>query len=314
MRAYACDGGAVSAWFEGDLVGDSFEISAPDGSTITGALSDGSATGRFTSTDAPISGTFTAQSPTGTGGVFRSYFVTEDQAAVFIRWIVFDDGSQRGNAETSATPPAGAPPPPPTTTPAPPLDVPGARTAQSVPVGPAGAPAPVTELSSTSISTAVPTTVAAGAPAPIPPPAAPAVQPVTISAAVNPSKADVGTPVRYRLTLTNPNQVALANAGVRIGLPPGLEVAPNTDTSTCKGTFATFPPGTTKPGQPHIIVSGVTLAPAGSCTADVGIVASAPVAVDVVTDAPTADGAPLGTPARATFVIGSSVAAPASAP
>jgi hypothetical protein len=307
VRAYTCDGGVVSAWFEGELVGNSFSISTEDGSTITGALADDTATGLFTSTDGPFSGSFTANRPTAGGGVFRSYFVTEEGAPTFIRWIVFDDGSQRGNSETTTA--AGT-----ETTSAPPLPAPEARVEGTAPVGPAAAPAPVTELTPTSISKPVPTTQIAGAPPPIPPSAPPTVQPLAVTGKVTPAKAEVNAPVRYQLTLTNPNRQPLTGVGVRVGLPPGLAVRANTDRTTCKGTFAAFPPGTSKPGAPHLVVSAVALAAGASCTADVDIVGAAPTAVDVVTDAPTASGAPPGVPARATFVIGSTVAAPAAPP
>ena len=212
VRAYACDGGLVSAWFEGELVGNSFSISTTDGSTIIGALSDGGAVGVFGSTDGPFSGSFSAIRPTGSGGVFRSYFVTEDGAPTFIRWIVFDDGSQRGNTETTTA--AGT-----ATAPAPPLP-PAAPAESTAPVGPAATPAPVIQLTPQSISSPVPTTQIAGAPPPTPPPAPPAVQPITLKSTVNPARADNGAPVRYQLTLTNPNSGELKDVGVRVGLPP----------------------------------------------------------------------------------------------
>jgi hypothetical protein len=98
VLVYVCDGTpagiTVYEWLKGTLAGTDYNATAADGSTATGRIANGAATGVVTlANGAPL--TFNAPTAVRPAGLYRHEEATADGKQVS-GWIVLDNGDVRG--------------------------------------------------------------------------------------------------------------------------------------------------------------------------------------------------------------------------
>jgi hypothetical protein len=103
---YACDGRHVEAWLDGTLDGDQLDLTAKDGTTVTGTVTADDVSGTLVNGGRSLP--FTADSAAPPSGLYEGRADVRGVRAR-IGWIVLPDGSQVGAGKVGDAP-VDAPP------------------------------------------------------------------------------------------------------------------------------------------------------------------------------------------------------------
>ncbi|MGR7027040.1 hypothetical protein [Geodermatophilus sp. URMC 62] len=96
VAAYLCDGGALEAWLQGTVDGDTVTLTGRNGAGLTGSVTGGAVFGTVT-TSSGLALPFSAAASQPPAGVYEAR-LTLDGLATRIGWAVLPDGTQVGVA------------------------------------------------------------------------------------------------------------------------------------------------------------------------------------------------------------------------
>ena len=318
VQAFARNADAKEvSWFDGLLAGNSFDITAANGSVLAGGVVAGNAHGRYVTPSGAVV-PFDVPAPVAQGALYRGAVIGADGARVEAGWVVSDSGTVTGGIVV--TNPRGL-----KSGPTKPTTAAFLTTAGSVDTG--SGIVPLRRVKPDTLDQPVPTALTGAAlgnqtgrnvkddftksvkVANIPEPAKPSGAAITAQLS-GPTVVDQGKPFEVKLSLANPDPVAVDGAAIDLAFPAAFAMGDRPDEAIPKGCLdnkvreaTTVADEEVTPNGSQLIGRNITLPPGGTCDLTIDLIANVGGVYEFVTSPTRAPGRPAGASGRLTVTV-----------
>jgi hypothetical protein len=318
VQAFARNADASEVtWFDGLLAGNSFDITAANGTTLAAGVVGGNAHGRYV-TKTGVIVAFDVPAPIAQGALYRGGALTSDGRRIDAGWVVSETGSVTGGVLVSSSKGSNTAATRSTTATA--LETAGtADTGQGI--------VPLRRVKPDTLDLPVPTALTGAALGNQPGrnvkdevstkvnvdtvTDAPALNGTAILAQLSgPALVEIGKPFELRLSLGNPDQVVVDGAAIEVGLPAAFAMGDRPDEAIPKGCAeskvqeaTTVADDEVPPNGSQLLGRNISLAKGGTCDLTIDVTAKAAGVFEIVTSPPRAPGRPAGASGRLTVTV-----------